>query len=156
APLEIKKAKLRGVESNGMLCSARELGLSQEHAGLLVLEPDAPIGRDIREHLDLDDIYITLKLTPNRGDGLSMFGIARDVAAITKREPRLPAAEAVAATIPDAREIAITERKGCGQYYGRVIKGIDAAARTPAWMTRRLDRAGLRSISPLVDITNYV
>jgi phenylalanyl-tRNA synthetase beta chain len=155
-PLEIKRAKLRGVESNGMLCSARELGLSQDHAGLLVLEADAPVGRDIREHLALDDVYLTLKLTPNRGDCLSMFGIARDAAAITGGSLKLPASQAVAATIPDARAIRITERKGCGQYYGRVIRGIDATRPTPQWMARRLERAGLRSISPLVDITNYV
>jgi phenylalanyl-tRNA synthetase beta chain len=154
--LDIKKAKLRGVESNGMLCSARELGLSSDHSGLLVLEEDAPIGRDIREYLDLDDVYLTLKLTPNRGDCLSMFGIARDVAAITGGALKLPAIAAPAAAIPDARDIHITERKGCGQYYGRVIRGIDATARTPEWMVRRLERAGLRSISPLVDITNYV
>ena len=154
--MEIKKAKLRGVESSGMLCSARELGLSQDHAGLLVLEADAPVGRDIREHLGLDDVYLTLKLTPNRGDCLSMFGIARDVAAITGGVLRLPAEATVPAAIPDAREIRIAERKGCGQYYGRVIRGLDASARTPAWMVRRLERAGLRSISPLVDITNYV
>jgi phenylalanyl-tRNA synthetase beta chain len=154
--MEIKKAKLRGVESSGMLCSARELGLSDDHAGLLVLASDAPIGRDVREHLDLDDVYFTLKLTPNRGDCLSMFGVARDVAAITGARLRLPPGKAVAATIPDAREIRIGERKACGQYYGRVIRGLDARARTPDWMVRRLERAGLRGINPLVDITNYV
>ena len=154
--LEIRRAKLRGVESSGMLCSARELGLSQDHDGLLVLGDDAPIGRDIREHLDLDDVYLTLKLTPNRGDCLSMFGIARDVAAITGGALKLPAAPAVGASIADSREIRITEKKGCGRYCGRVIRGIDAAARSPEWMARRLERAGLRSISPLVDITNYV
>src|SRR5258708_25908296 len=106
--MEIKKAKLRGVESSGMLCSARELGLSQDHAGLLVLDDDAPIGRDIRAHLDLDDVYLTLKLTPNRSDCLSMFGIARDAAALTCGALRLPAMPMVNATIPDAREIRIT------------------------------------------------
>ena len=154
--MEIKKAKLRGVESSGMLCSARELGLGDDHAGLLVLAPDAPIGRDVREHLDLDDVYFALKLTPNRGDCLSMFGVARDVAAITGARLRLAPTNAVAATIPDAREIRIGERKACGQYYGRVIRGLDARARTPEWMVRRLERAGLRGINPLVDITNYV
>jgi phenylalanyl-tRNA synthetase beta chain len=154
--LEIKLAKLRGVESSGMLCSARELGLSDDHAGLMVLPEDAPIGKDIREYLELDDTYFTLKLTPNRGDCLSMFGIARDAAAITgaKLKP-LPAAPAPA-TLPDAREIRIQEPRACGQYYGRVIRGIDAKARTPQWMVRRLERAGLRGINPLVDITNYV
>jgi phenylalanyl-tRNA synthetase beta chain len=154
--LEIGKAKLRGVESSGMLCSARELGLSADHAGLLVLEGDAPVGEDIRVHLDLDDVYLEIKLTPNRGDCLSMYGIARDVAAITRGKLTLPGPAASAAGIPDARAIHIADRKACGQYYGRVIRGIDAQAHTPAWMVRRLERAGFRAISPLVDITNYV
>ncbi len=154
--LEIKKAKLRGVESSGMLCSARELGLSQDHEGLLVLDADAPVGRDIREVLALDDIYLTLKLTPNRGDCLSMLGIARDVGAIANAKVKPPPAAPVAAATPDARPIRISEPKACGEYFGRVIRGIDPAARTPAWMARRLERAGFRTISPLVDITNYV
>ncbi|HYC38493.1 MAG TPA: phenylalanine--tRNA ligase subunit beta [Usitatibacter sp.] len=154
--LEIKKAKLRGVESSGMLCSARELGLSQDHAGLLVLEDAAPVGHDVREVLGLDDTYLTLKLTPNRGDCLSMFGIARDLAAITGAELRLPTAAPVPTAIADAREVRISEPAACGQYFGRVIRGLDANARTPDWMVRRLERAGLRAIRPLVDITNYV
>jgi phenylalanyl-tRNA synthetase beta chain len=154
--LEIRKAKLRGVESSGMLCSARELGLSEDHAGLLVLEADAPVGRDIREHLALDDVYLTLKLTPNRGDCLSMFGVARDVAAITGAQLRLPEAVPVAASIADLRPIRLTEGKACSRYTGRIVRGLDLHAATPAWMVRRLERAGLRSISPLVDITNYV
>ena len=154
--LEIRKAKLRGVESNGMLCSARELGLSDEHAGLLVLSPDAPIGADVREVLGLGDTVFTLKLTPNRGDAQSMFGIARDVAAITGARLALPEAKPVAATIADARAVKISEPKACGRYLGRVVRGIDPAKRTPEWMARRLERAGLRPISPLVDITNFV
>ncbi len=154
--LEIKAAQLRGVDSNGMLCSARELGLSQDHAGLLVLPDDAPVGKDIRAYLELDDIYFTLKLTPNRGDALSMLGIARDVAAITGSTLTAPKVAPVAAAIGDARPIRLTDAKACGAYYGRVIKGIDARASTPAWMVRRIERAGLRAISPLVDITNYV
>ena len=154
--LEIKKAKLRGVESNGMLCSARELGLSDDHAGLLVLDANAPIGRDVREVLELDDVYLTLKLTPNRGDCLSMHGIARDLAAILGRKLTLPEVAAVPAAIPDTRAVSISEPKACGQYYGRIVRGVDARAKTPAWMVRRLERAGLRAISPLVDITNYV
>jgi phenylalanyl-tRNA synthetase beta chain len=155
-PFEIKRARLRGVESNGMLCSARELGLSDDHAGLLVLEADAPVGGDIREVLDLDDVYLTLKLTPNRGDCLSMHGIARDLAALLGAKATLPRNAPVAAVIQDAREVSITERKACGMYCGRIIRGIDARAKTPGWMARRLERAGLRSISPLVDVTNYV
>jgi phenylalanyl-tRNA synthetase beta chain len=154
--LEIKKAKLRGVESSGMLCSARELGLSDDHAGLLVLDPDAPAGRDVREVLDLDDVYLTLKLTPNRGDCLSMHGIARDLAAILGRKLTLHEVAAVPAAIQDTRAVSISAPEACGHYYGRIIRGIDARAKTPAWMVRRLERAGLRAISPLVDITNYV
>jgi len=154
--LAIGKAKLRGVESSGMLCSARELGLSDDYGGLLVLPDDAPIGRDVREVLALDDVYFTLKLTPNRGDCLSMFGIARDVAAITRARLDLPAAKAVPGAIADSRAVRISEPRACGQYLGRVIRGIDPGAKTPDWMVRRIERAGLRAISPLVDITNYV
>ncbi|HET9652111.1 MAG TPA: phenylalanine--tRNA ligase subunit beta, partial [Usitatibacter sp.] len=154
--LEIRKAKLRGVESSGMLCSARELGLSQDHTGLLVLDNDAPVGRDVREVLALDDTYLTLKLTPNRGDCLSMFGVARDVAALTGAALKLPQTAPVPTAIDDRRGVGITEAHACGQYFGRVIRGIDVHARTPGWMVRRIERAGLRAISPLVDITNYV
>src|SRR6188768_1891328 len=154
--LEIKAAKLRGTDSNGMLCSARELGLSQDHAGLLVLPDDAPVGQDIRQYLDLDDVYLTLKLTPNRGDALSMLGIARDVAALTGSALRAPKADPAPVTIDAKRSVRITDARACGVYYGRVIQGLDAKAATPGWMVRRLERAGLRSISPLVDITNYV
>jgi phenylalanyl-tRNA synthetase beta chain len=154
--LEIKKAKLRGVESSGMLCSARELGLSDDHGGLLVLDDAAPVGRDIREVLGLDDVYLTLKLTPNRGDCLSMLGIARDAAAIANAKLKAAPVVPVPAAIQDARPIRISEPKACGEYFGRVIRGIDPAARTPEWMARRLERAGFRTISPLVDITNYV
>ena len=154
--LEIKKAKLRGVESRGMLCSARELGLSEDHAGLLVLDEAIPIGQDIREALGLNDVYLTLKLTPNRGDCLSMLGVARDLAAIADARMTLPPGAPVAAAIQDAREVGIAEPKACGRYLGRVVRGIDVAKAAPEWMARRLERAGLRPISPLVDITNYV
>ena len=156
-PLEIRKAKLRGVESSGMLCSARELGLSQDHGGLMVLEAEAPVGRDVREVLALDDVYLTLKLTPNRGDCLSMFGIARDLGALTGARVRLTAAPPVPShPTAGSRAVRITEPGACAHYFGRVVRGIDPAARTPQWMVRRLERAGLRAISPLVDITNYV
>lgn len=154
--LEIKAAKLRGVDSNGMLCSARELGLSQDHAGLLVLPDDVPVGQDIREYLDLDDTYLTLKLTPNRGDALSMLGIARDVAAITGAPMNSSGVVPVPKAIDDARPIKLSEPRACGAYYGRVIRGLDPKAQTPGWIVRRLERAGLRAISPLVDVTNYV
>jgi phenylalanyl-tRNA synthetase beta chain len=154
--MEIRKAKLRGAESNGMLCSARELGMSDDHAGLLVLPDDAPVGQDIRTYLDLDDVVFTLKLTPNRGDCLSMFGLARDLAAITGAALRLPVQAPVVVNGTAVRKIRLTERKACSAYYGRVVSGMDPARRTPAWMARRLERAGHRPISPLVDITNYV
>jgi phenylalanyl-tRNA synthetase beta chain len=156
AGMEIRKAKLRGVESSGMLCSARELGLSDDHAGLLVLDAGTRIGEDVRRTLALDDVYLTLKLTPNRGDCLSMFGIARDVAAITGAKVKLPAAPPVAAALQDSRAVRISEPNACGQYFGRVIRGIDPRAKTPGWMLRRIERAGLRAIHPIVDITNYV
>jgi phenylalanyl-tRNA synthetase beta chain len=154
--LEIRKAKLRGVESNGMLCSARELGLSDDHAGLLVLDDAAQVGTDIRAYLALDDTYLTLKLTPNRGDCLSMLGVARDLSAIASAPLVPPEAAPVAAAIADARAVNVSEPTACGRYLGRIIRGIDPRAKTPDWMARRLERAGLRSISALVDITNYV
>ena len=154
--LEIRQAKLRGIESNGMLCSARELGLSDDHGGLLALPVDAPIGQSIREYLDLDDIYLTLKMTPNRGDCLSMIGIARDLAAITGAKLTLPVIGAVPSTSDTSRSISISAPAACGRYLGRVISHLNTRAATPEWMKRRLDRAGFRSIAPLVDITNYL
>ena len=154
--LEIRKAKLRGIESSGMLCSARELGLSSDATGLLVLDALAPVGEDIRTWLGLDDVYLTLKLTPNRGDCLSMLGVSRDFAAIAAATLSAPHAPPVSSAIPDAREVRISEAKACGQYFGRVVRGVDPGAKTPEWMARRLLRAGLRLINPLVDITNYV
>jgi phenylalanyl-tRNA synthetase beta chain len=154
--LDIKQAKLRGVESNGMLCSSRELGLSEEHEGLLALAPDAPIGQSIREYLDLDDVYLTLKMTPNRGDCLSMIGIARDLAAVTGSTLSLPVISPTSSTGAASRAVSISAPKACGRYLGRAITGLDATAPTPDWMKRRLERAGFRAIAALIDITNYV
>lgn len=156
--LEIKAARLRGVDSNGMLCSACELGLSDDHGGLLALPADAPIGQDIRDYLDLNDVILTLKLTPNRGDCLSMIGVARDLAAVIGASAKLhiPPIEPVASNITDARAIKLSAGKSCTAYLGRVIKNINTKAATPEWMKRRLERAGFRSIAPLVDITNYL
>ena len=154
--LEIKHAKLRGVESNGMLCSARELGISDEHAGLLALAGDAPLGQDIRVHLDLDDAYFTLKLTPNRGDCLSMIGIARDVAAVTGGTLKVPAISPVLVDGAVSMPVTVAAPTACGRYLGRVITGLNARAATPDWMKRRLERAGFRAIAALIDITNYV
>lgn len=152
----IKAAKLRGVESFGMLCSARELGLSEDHGGLYALPADAPVGTDIRAYLGLDDTLFTIKLTPNRADCLSLTGVAREVAAITAL-PLSPVAIApVAPTCATKRAIVLDAPAACPRYCGRVLQGVDAKAPTPDWMVRRLARSGIRSISALVDITNYV
>jgi phenylalanyl-tRNA synthetase beta chain len=152
----IKRTTMRGVESQGMLCSARELGLSEDHSGLLILDPDAPIGRDIRVALDLDDRRLTIKLTPNRADCLSVVGIAREVSAITDAPLTLPSFVPVAARIDDRLPVRVQAADLCGRFSGRVIRGVDARAPTPDWMKQRLERSGQRPISALVDISNYV
>ena len=154
--IEIKKAKVRGIESFGMLCSARELGLSGDHGGLLVLPADAPIGVDVREFLNLGDTLITLKLTPNRADCLSLTGIAREVAALTGAPLRLTAIEPVVPTHDDTRAVVLDAPDACPRYCGRIVRGVDARTPTPAWIKERIERCGVRSISVLVDITNYV
>ncbi|MBU1237931.1 MAG: phenylalanine--tRNA ligase subunit beta [Gammaproteobacteria bacterium] len=154
--IEIKKAKVRGIESFGMLCSARELGLSGDHGGLLVLPADAPIGVDVREFLNLGDTLITLKLTPNRADCLSLTGIAREVAALTGAPLRLTVIEPVAPTHDDTRAVVLDAPDACPRYCGRIVRGVDARTPTPAWIKERIERCGVRSISVLVDITNYV
>ncbi len=154
--IEIKRAKLRGVESNGMLCSARELGLSEDHGGLLALPADAPVGMDIRTYLDLDDSVFVIKLTPNRADCFGMLGIAREVAALTGAPLRRPVIPAAPVTLDEKLPVRIEHSDLCGRFSGRVIRGVNAGAVTPEWMKRRLERAGMRSISILVDISNYV
>ena len=154
--MEIKQAKVRGVESFGMLCSARELGLGDDHGGLLKLADDASVGADIRAQLDLDDALITLKLTPNRADCLSLLGIAREVSALTGAPLTSVATSAIVATHDQRRDIVLDAPEACPRYCGRVMLGVDAAAPTPLWMKQRIERSGVRSISALVDITNYV
>lgn len=154
--LRIRRTRMRGVESQGMLCSARELGLSDDHGGLLALAADAPIGRDLREVLALDDRRITIKMTPNRGDCLSVLGVAREVAAITGAPLALPSFVPVPATIDERLPVRVHHAELCGRFSGRVIRGVNARAATPDWMKRRLERSGQRSISALVDISNYV
>jgi phenylalanyl-tRNA synthetase beta chain len=154
--ISIKKAKVRGVESFGMLCSARELGLSEDAAGLLVLPADAPVGRNLRDYLDLDDLKITLKLTPNRADCLSLAGIARETAALTGALLQLPRIVPVTPQHDRKREIVLDAPEVCPRYCGRIVSGVDARAATPDWMKRRLERSGIRAISALVDVTNYV
>jgi phenylalanyl-tRNA synthetase beta chain len=156
AVFEIKRSSLRGVESHGMLCSAKELGIADDHSGILPLAADAPIGGDVREVLALDDTAYTLKLTPNRADCLSLLGVAREVAAITGAPFTPPQIKPVAAKIDARHAVKITAPEGCGRFAGRVIRKVNAAAPVPDWMVQRLARAGQRSISALVDVTNYV
>ncbi len=154
--VKIKQAKVRGTESNGMLCSARELGLSDDHAGILALPDDARVGEDFRTYARLDDHLFTLKLTPNRGDCLALLGIAREVSNLTGATLHEPERRKVKNTIDDVRAIRLANPEGCPRYCGRIIRGVNARAATPAWMIERLERAGLRSISAIVDVTNYV
>lgn len=153
---KIKLAKVRGIESSGMLCSAKELGISEEASGLLILPADAPVGQSIRQYLDLDDYCFTLKLTPNRADCLSLSGVAREVAAIAGKSANYPEVADVAVTTDSQRQIVLDAPDACARYCGRVISGVNAKAATPDWMKRRLERSGIRSISALVDVTNYV
>ena len=153
---QIKQAKVRNVESFGMLCSAKELGLSADAAGIMELPADAPVGTALRDWLDLDDHLFTLKLTPTRGDCLSVLGIAREVAALTGNVLEGVDCSAVAVQVADTYPVVIEHEAGCPRYVGRVIRGIDPKAATPAWMVRRLERSGLRPIHPVVDVTNYV
>jgi len=154
--LVIKAAKVRGIESFGMLCSARELGLSEDHGGLLALPEDAPVGADMRSYLALDDKLYTLKLTPNRADCLSLRGVAREVGALSGAPVKHVEIKPVAVSGRASREVLLDEPAACPRYCGRVISGVNAMASTPEWMKRRLERSGLRAISALVDITNYV
>ncbi len=152
----IRKAKLRGVESSGMLCSARELGLSDEHEGILELPDELVTGASLREALALDDTVLTLNVTPNRGDVLSVLGVAREIAAITAKKLTPPVIEPVAAVTREKFSVRIDAPARCPRFAGRVIQGVNSAARTPLWMRERLRRAGLRPIRPVVDVTNYV
>lgn len=152
----IKAAALRGIESQGMLCSARELGLDADASGLLELPVDAPAGMPLADYLGLPDASIELKLTPNRPDCLGLFGLAHDVAALFDAALRPPPLQAVPAQSGARREIRLEAGADCPRYLGRVIEGIDAAASTPIWMAERLRRAGLRCINPVVDVTHYV
>ena len=155
-PFEIKLGKLRGVESQGMLCSARELKLSEENAGLLELPDDAPVGKNFRDYFQLNDLKFTIKLTPNRADCLSVLGVAREVSALTGVSLSMPAFKPVAVNHDEVVPVKITAPDLCGRFSGRVIRGLNAKAETPQWMKQRLERSGQRSISALVDISNYV
>lgn len=152
----IKEAKVRGVESFGMMCSAKELGLAEEASGLLELPADAIVGQDIREYLSLNDNLLTLKLTPNRADCLSILGIARDVVAITGAPLTVPQITSAKVESQRTQAVLVNAPQACPAYYGRVIEGVNAQATTPDWMVRHLERSGVRSISAIVDITNYM
>ena len=155
-PFLIKVGKLRGVESQGMLCSARELKLSEDHVGLLELAADAPVGADVREVLKLDDTIFTLKLTPNLAHALSVYGVARELSALTGAPLRQPKVEAVPAVHQASLPVKISAPDLCGRFSGRVIRNVNTKAQTPSWMVERLARCGQRSVTALVDISNYV
>jgi phenylalanyl-tRNA synthetase beta chain len=155
-PFKIKLGKLRGVESQGMLCSAKELGMADEAQGLLVLKDDAPVGQNIRQHLGLDDTLFTLKLTPNLAHCLSLAGVAREVSALTGVPLNLPSIQPVVPSIDDHLPVSVQADDLCGRFCGRVIRGVNPQAATPDWMLERLARCGQRSVSALVDISNYV
>jgi len=154
--LKIKATKLRGVDSQGMLCSASELGISEDHSGLLILDPHSRIGEDVREELDLDDHILALKLTANRGDCLSLLGIARELAAITGSTLNMPDITGIESALPDKLDVTLSASEACPRYTGLVVRGVNAAAPTPDYVVRRLERSGIRSISAIVDLTNYV
>ena len=155
-PFLIKVGKLRGVESYGMLCSARELKLSEDHGGLLELPADAPLGQNIRDYLKLDDTLFTLKLTPNLAHCLSVYGVARELSALTGAPLAQPQFPKAATSIADRVPVTISAPDLCGRFSGRVIRNVNTRAATPQWMVDRLARCGQRSVSPLVDISNYV
>jgi phenylalanyl-tRNA synthetase beta chain len=145
-----------GVESQGMLCSAKELKISEEGSGLLELPEDAQVGQNIRDHLLLNDLKFTIKLTPNRADALSVLGVAREVSALTGAPLSVPAARKVEVTTDEVLPVKVSAPDLCGRFTGRVIRGLNAKAATPEWIKRRIERSGQRSVSALVDISNYV
>ncbi len=154
--MKLRKAKIRGVVSNGMLCSAVEIGLGDESDGIMELPADAEVGKPLIEYLNLPDTIFDLDLTPNRGDCFSVLGIARDVSALTGATLKEAAVHPVAASIDAAHPVELVEPAACPRFAGRVIRGIDPTAKSPVWMVEHLRRAGLRGISPVVDVTNFV
>ena len=145
-PFVIKLGELRGVESRGMLCSARELKLSEDHAGLLILDPNAVVGEDIRQHLDLDDTLLTLKLTPNLGHCLSVYGVAREVAAITGAPLLTPEFPAVPVGHAGTLPVTLSAPDLCGRFSGRIVRGVNTRSKTPQWMADKLARCGQRML----------
>ncbi|WP_417614434.1 phenylalanine--tRNA ligase subunit beta [Oceanisphaera sp.] len=153
---KIKKAKLRGQPSHGMLCSYSEIGIDLDSSGIIELPADAPIGACVRDYLQLNDEIIDIDLTPNRADCLSLAGVAREVGVLNQQDVNWPEIPAVAATIDDKVNIELDAADACPRYLGRVVKNIDVSAATPLWMQEKLRRSGIRSIDPVVDITNFV
>ena len=154
--VKVRRAKIRGVASEGMLLSMRELGIGDEHDGIIELAPDAPAGADVFTELGLDDAIFELSVTPDRGDCLSLAGIAREIGAINHLSAAEPSPDPVAAVIDDRLGVALEAPEGCARYAGRVVRGINLTAKTPLWMSERLRRCGVRAVSPVVDVTNYV
>ena len=154
--LKIGPAKLRGVESRGMLCSSKELGLGDSNAGILELPQDAPLGTALREYLQLDDTVLELNVTANRGDAMSIIGVAREVAALSEAALHSPAGASVGNVLSDQQSVRLEDAAACPKFVGRIIRGIDNTRPTPLWLRERLRRAGVRCISPAVDVTNYV
>ncbi len=153
---KIKKSKLRGQESLGMLCSEKELGLVAEAHGLMELSDDAPVGVDIREYLSLNDNIIEVDLTPNRADCLSVEGLAREVALLNKLDWSITAVDVSPVDHAETLSVTVTAPEACPRYLGRLIKGVNTQADTPLWLQERLRRSGIRSLGPIVDVTNYV
>ena len=153
---KIKKAKLRGVESFGMLCSERELGLSDQHEGLMELAETAPVGTDINTYLGLDDSIVEVDLTPNRSDCLGIIGLARETGLMNNLDVCMPVIAPIEPVIDDTISVELSAGTACPRFVGRVIKNVDLSAPSPLWLVEKLRRSGIRSIDPVVDVTNYV
>ena len=154
--IKVRRSRIRGAASEGMLCSMRELGIGEDHDGIIELDPDARPGADVFALLGLDDSVIEVSVTPDRGDCLSIAGLARELGAVNRLPVREPDRDPVARAIDDRLRVSLEAPEGCARYAGRVVRGIDPAAKTPLWMSERLRRSGVRGISPVVDVTNYV
>ena len=154
--VKVRRAKIRGAPSEGMLLSMRELGLGDEHDGIVELDPDAPPGADVFGILGLDESVFDLGVTPDRGDCLCIAGIAREIGAINRLAARGPSPDPVPPAIEDRLSVALEAPEGCARYAGRVLRGLEPEANTPLWMSERLRRCGVRAVSPIVDVTNYV